>query len=158
MKAKIRSIDDLKVAGILIEVDSEKEKPDFPGHWTEFFKLLSQTGNLDSYRESYGYSKNYMETEGRTTFDYLIAMRIEDYRKVPEGFTEDIIPRGKYAVYTYRGELNPQSVREFYDNIYYRWLKEDGLTPRINECFEYYDSRFEKGSKESEYDVWVPVL
>lgn len=155
MRAEIRNIDDQRVAGMLIEVDSEKGETDFPGYWTEFFKILSETGNLDNYRISYGYSKNYVESGGKT---YLIAMGVEEYRVVPEGFTEDVIPGGRYAVYTYRGELNPQSVREFYDNIYCRWLKEDGLTPRRNECFEYYDSRFEEGSEGSEYDVWVPVL
>ncbi len=158
MKARIVSIEEIRVAGKLVEADSQKGDTDFPGAWKEYFEVLSKTGNLDWGREYFGYSKNYMERGGRTTFDYLISMRIDDYREVPHGFIKEIIPGGRYAIYTYRGELDSQRVREFYDNIYFRWLREDGLTPSRNECFEYYDSRFKEGTEESEYDVWVPVI
>lgn len=158
MKANIKTIDSLRLAGIMVKVDSEKGETDFSKYWTEFFKVLSTTGNLDGYRESFGYSKNYVEEGGRSLFDYLISMRVEDYRKIPEGFIEDVIPGGRYAVYTYMGEMTPERVKEFYNNIYYKWLAEDGLSPSRNECFEHYDSRFKEGSRKSEYDIWVPVV
>jgi len=99
-----------------------------------------------------------MWKKGEGTSSTTLSMRGEDYRKIPEGFIEDVIPGGRYAVYTYKGEMTPESVREFYNNIYYRWLAEDGLSPSRNECFEHYDSRFKEGSGKSEYDIWVPVV
>ena len=158
MRANIKTMEDLKVAGMLIKVDSKEGKTDIPKRWIEFMKILGETENMENFKECFGYSKNYMEEEGRVTFDYLISIKASDYREIPEGFAEDVIPGGKYAVYTYKGKLSPERVEEFYGNIYCKWLIEDDLSSGKNECFEYYDERFKEGSDESEFDVWVPVM
>lgn len=154
---RIEVIDKISLAGIKVEVDSLEKKKSMKEYWKKYVDILVEAGEIDNMRECYGYNENYIIKDGGVTFDYFIGMRKISYNKIPQGFLEADIPEGKYAVYTYRGIVTPELLEEFYENIFYRWLREEGLVHRINASFEYYGARYVCESGESEFDIWVPV-
>jgi len=154
---RIEIIDKISLAGIKVSVDTLEKKKILGEYWKKYVDILIEADEIDNMRECYGYNENYVVEKGEVTFDYFIGMRKSSYNKIPQGFLEADIPEGKYAVYTYRGIRTPELLEEFYENIFYRWLREEGLVHRMNASFEYYDARYVHESGESELDIWVPV-
>lgn len=125
--------------------------------WKGYIMDLLEIKELSNLKRCYGYRSHYDFSGDEIVFEYFIGMKTEDYDNPPVGFEEEVIPGGRYAVYTYRGYLTREGMKEFYTNIFYRWLKEEELEHRMDASFEYYDERYVEGDSKSEFEVWVPI-
>jgi|GEM_PF-1827777 len=156
MRAKIIDIRAKKITGMMVKLE-EVSEVNLMSAWENYIEILQETDEIENLRECYGYCKNYGVEEGKISLDYFMGMDSESYNLVPRGFSEEVVPGGKYAVYIYRGKIDQKKIKEFNEDIYYRWLEEDGLTPLRNEGVEYYGAKYKHGEEDSEFEMWIPV-
>lgn len=86
---------------------------------------------------------------------YLACTEVKSTDEIPKGMTAMIIPPGNYAVFTHRGSVEKVSHTMKY--IYGSWLPKSGKKLREAPEIEIYDQRFNPGSKDSEFDICIPV-
>ncbi len=76
---------------------------------------------------------------------------------LPEGMTWKKIPAHKYAKFTHKGKLD--TLGETYNYIYVIWMAESEYSYDDKAVeFEWYDSRFDIESEDSELDIYVPII
>lgn len=86
---------------------------------------------------------------------YTAGTEVRSFEDVPSGMNCIIIPAGRYAVFTHKGDLNSLPMTMKY--IYGSWLPKFGGRLREAPDFEVYDKRFKPDSKDSEFDIYIPI-
>lgn len=112
-------------------------------------------------------NKKYPDTRyGILTFDngtinYLITDEVISYESVPEGFVTFDIPKGTYAVCTFKGETFDQmvgnSMQNANDYLLSTWLPNSQYKHAESFSLELYDDRSRK-AKNPEMEIWQPVI
>lgn len=87
---------------------------------------------------------------------YMACTEVTNIEKIPEGLELKTIPAGEFAVFTHKGTLD--SYQQTLGNIFGLWLPASGKNLRNCPQFEYYDERFKLNSKDSEVDIYIPVV
>lgn len=154
MKAVIKELPELRIVGRKFTKVNDKIL-EMTSEWGKFFQDINGKVEIEKCDVSFGISSN-VDME-KKIFDYMIGLKKEVYTKIPEEFTEEVLPANKYAVYTFKGKIDGENVTEFMNNIFYKWMPEEKLEVALNICLEYYDSRWKDDSEESEFDVYVPI-
>ncbi len=91
-----------------------------------------------------------------TTFEKWAAVEVSDFEDVPAGLEKLAIPRGKYAVFTFKG-LHSEAV-QFLGHIFGTWLPNSGYKlddrPHFGIMGEKYHGPFDPESVE---DFYIPI-
>lgn len=95
-------------------------------------------------------------TPGTSEFTYFAGFEAKEDDPVPSGMATEMIPGGKYAVFTHKGAVSGiDAIYEFYNN---EWLPQSGYAGTGGIEFEVYDERFTGfEDRESEIDVYFPI-
>ena len=161
MRAQIKEIDEIVIAGRkflnVMPNENENFSLDFTKEWTKFFEDIKDVYDMSNYKEAFGLSENHKMIDGKVAMDYVICMRKEAFDKISSDFVVETIAGGKYAVYTYKGKIEDNKMRDFWNDIYSKWLSEDNLEPLMGQSFEYYDHRWQGDSENSELDIYSPI-
>lgn len=89
-------------------------------------------------------------------FTEVVAVEVQTFEGVPEGFVTKEIPGGKYAVFTHRGPLG--ALTQTFDYIWGTWFLATKEELDCREDFELYDERFlGYEHPESEVDLYIPI-
>jgi AraC family transcriptional regulator len=86
---------------------------------------------------------------------YVAGASVTASAPVPPGMTRLEVPTGKYAVFIHKGPL--ENLAHTTKAIYAEWFPRSCLTMRRTPHLEIYDSRFNLGAPDSEFDICVPV-
>ncbi|SHF69548.1 AraC family transcriptional regulator [Flavobacterium fontis] len=91
-----------------------------------------------------------------TAFEKWAALEVDAYTTIPDGMQKLIIPAGRYAVFTYRGDGSNAS--DFFRSIFTQWLPEAQLQWENRPQFEVLSEKYQKNSPDSEELIFIPVL
>jgi AraC family transcriptional regulator len=94
-----------------------------------------------------------LPTEGE--YFYIAAAEVSDFAGAPKGMLQRVIPAGRYAAFTHKGNLD--HLEQTMKDIYVAWLPKSGCRRRKAPDLEIYDHRFVPGSDQSEFDILIPV-
>ena len=86
---------------------------------------------------------------------YLAGLAVRECAQVPVGMTAQAVNAHAYAVFVHVGAMAglTQTVGWIYD----AWLPESNYERDEDLYFEYFDDRFQPGSRDSVVFLWVPV-
>ncbi|MDP4178478.1 MAG: GyrI-like domain-containing protein [Bacillota bacterium] len=148
MEGKIVVVKEVKAIGIVYF--GNNMKGEIPELWNVFNKSYTKIKHKSSTNLYYGICDDMPDEQGR--FHYTACAEVDSIEEIPEGMEVKIIPDGKYAVYTYIGEL--KNLGDFYNSIFSKWMIESGYEIDYRPQFELYDERF---MKNGEFDIYVPI-
>jgi AraC family transcriptional regulator len=131
--------------------------PVIPGLWDSYVKRIEEIVGRTS-DASLGVVRGVPpeESEHEQQLYYLAGAEVEPSAAIPEGMSEENIPAGKYAKFTYRGHIT--RIGEIYGFIYGDWFPRSGYRRTSGPEFELYDERFRHDSDTSELDIYIPVV
>ncbi len=146
MSVKIVTLEAQKAVGLVYR--GQNENGEIPRLWDVFngrYKELKPSSPVC-------YGLCYMDSEDNS-FAYMAGVSVSDLETVPEGMEVTSIPAGHYAVFTFTEHIS--KIKEFWDEIYTRYLPENSLVPLNQMSFELYDERFQQNG---ECDIYIPVV
>lgn len=148
MEGKIININGFKAVGITYF--GNNNKGEIPELWNVFNKNYNNIRNKSKSMLCYGICDDMPDKEGR--FHYTACAEVEGFDDIPEGMDAKIVPQGKYAVYTFKGDL--KELGQFYDDIFQKWMPSDEYEMDYRPQLELYDERF---MANGEFDVYIPI-
>jgi predicted transcriptional regulator YdeE len=122
--------------------------------WDKFFARFSELG-IEAAGIFYGVSTPADENIPTLTMHYLAGAAAPDSLVLPEGFSEFIVPAGKYLFFTHAGPI--EGIGATANELYTNYLPSSGLVPRSAPHLELYDERFDHESATCEMDLLVPI-
>ena len=103
------------------------------------------------------YGPTYFEKFDAThEFERWALVEVENIDQVPDGMEPFLIPRGSYAVFTFKG--SSKEVTDFFQFIYTTWLPSSGYVLDQRPHFEILGARYKNEDPESEEEIWIPVI
>lgn len=90
-----------------------------------------------------------------TEFEKWAAVAVSDFDDVPDGLEAFTIPKGKYAVFHYKG--TPENGAEAFKYIFQQWLPQSGYLLDNRPHFELLGEKYKNNSPESEEEIWIPI-
>ncbi len=125
--------------------------------WDELVAKLDQIENRATKR-TYGVEK-YPEDYGplNNNFEYIAAVDVTSFTKVPEGLITFELPERHYVVYTFKGIATPETMTQFFANIYGQWILNLPYEMYSDFDFELYDEHYSPGNVDSFMRVCIPV-
>ena len=88
-------------------------------------------------------------------FDYLCALDVADFSRVPDDWTRLRIAARRYAVFRHRGHIS--TIRATWHAIWNGWLPRSGLQAADAPDFERYDRHFDPASGVGGVEIWLPL-
>ena len=86
---------------------------------------------------------------------YMAGAEVKNFDLVPDGMMTKVIPAGRYAVFTHKGQL--ETLEHTMNYIYGSWLPKSGEELRDAPDLEIYGERFKYGQEDSEVDLYIPI-
>jgi len=124
--------------------------------WSDFISGIHEIPNRKDLNTTYGislFNENFIP--GKVDIDYFAACEVLNGDDIPEGYEILKLDSTKYAVFTYRGEI--EKLGEFYGKIHRNLLPENNLIPSGKPELELYDERYAPDSVNSEFDIYIPI-
>ena len=159
MKPKITTIDQMKVVGLVCNTTLKNNQ--IPALWEKFIKRMKEVKNKINCPRSYGVClsetiKEVKDFSEDSKYQYMACVEVDNFNDVPKGMITRVIPKGKYAVFTHKGDL--ANLRHTYDYIYGTWANKTKFKLDSRDDFELYDERFDRDNIEkSEFDIYIPI-
>lgn len=156
MEYKIVEKNEIKLVGLQERIIMPNNT--IPQLWERFMEKSSEI--KDGVKTAwYGVADN-MASE-TYEFDETVALEVPNFDNVPEGMTTKVIAPQKYLVFTYKGKImcddGEPKLQKTYDYIYGKLLPSTEFLVDKSFNFELYDERFQPGSDDSEFDIYVPI-
>ncbi len=122
-----------------------------PSQWQRF---VPHIGTLPGQIGGVAYGVRY-NNDDDGNFDYLCAVQVADFSRLPSEWTRLRIPAQRYAVFEHRDHVS--TIRRTWHTIFSKWLPESGHrvmdAPELERYAEGFDSRTGVGGIE----IWVPI-
>jgi AraC family transcriptional regulator len=83
------------------------------------------------------------------------CMEVTDFDVIPQGMLTYILPRGKYAVFNYKGL--PSTAAPFFNYIFTEWIPNSIYQIDNRPHFEILGKKYSNSNPESEEEVWIPI-
>ncbi len=83
------------------------------------------------------------------------VVAVDDFDNIPEEMEHITVPKGKYAVFTYKGL--PSEGGQFFQQIFEVWLPQSGYAVDNRPHFEILGEKYKNDSPESEEEIWIPI-
>ena len=125
--------------------------------WAEIRQRIQQIEYVKNGR-TYGVQK-YPENFNplNNIFEYIAAVEVTKFGSIPEGLIGFELPERHYVVYTYKGEVNPETMTQLYANIYGQWIFNLPYEMHCDFDFEFYDENFNPGQPDSYMSIYIPI-
>ncbi len=161
MQPKIKELEEIKVVGIgncFISILSP-DKNNFvviPKLWDNYNKRSSEITGRKAHRDlGVCFQPDANQKKHPDECFYIACAEVESFDVIPEGMMTKVIPPGKYAIFTHKGQL--EKLQHTMNYIYGAWLAKSGQKLREAPDLEIYDERFKFGSVDSELDIYIPI-
>ena len=148
MEAKIKIVDEFKAVGI--SYFGNNENGEIIKLWAAFNSRYMEIKNKSQYGITYGICDDMPDSECR--FHYVAAAEVDNLESIPEGMKTIVVPKGKYAVYTFKDTLD--KLGKFYEDLFTKVMPEAGYELDMRPQFELYDERY---MKNGEFDLYMPI-
>lgn len=148
MEGIISNIEGFKAIGITYF--GNNQNGEIPNLWEAFNKSYMSIPHKSKSMLCYGICDDEPDSEGR--FHYTACAEVDSLEALPEGMNVKVVPKGKYIIFTYSGNL--KDLGEFYNNIFAKWLPLSGCEIDYRPQFELYDERF---MNSGEFDIYIPI-
>ena len=90
-------------------------------------------------------------------FSEIAAAQVDSFKDLPKPFVPKILKGGRYAVFTYTGELS--GLMDLYSYIWGTWFLDTKETLDARDDFELYDDRFlGMDNPDSQIEIYIPIL
>jgi AraC family transcriptional regulator len=99
-----------------------------------------------------GYGVHRLHADRR---EYLAGLAVRKAGTIPAGMAAQQIPANVYAVFLHRGLAT--DLMQTIEEILRVWLPESGYHWAGDYFFEYYDDRFQPGSRDSVIFIYLPI-
>ena len=93
--------------------------------------------------------------DGAGSYDYLCAMQVADFSRVPEGWMCLRVAPRRYAVFRHRGHIS--TIRATWHTLWHEWLPQSGLQAADAPDFERYDHHFDPATGVGGVEIWLPL-
>lgn len=140
----------LLVAGVS-EHYSEGNVAGIPAQWQRFAPYLGAIPGQTGGRTTYGVCYN---VDG-VGMDYMCAVEVKDFAKVPRELSRLSIGEHLYAVFTHQGHVT--AFKAMWKAIFTDWLPGSGYEIAQAPDFERYGEAFDPARGEGTLEIWVPV-
>jgi len=155
MEPKFKETQDVKVIGLMASF-SEDTKHGIPDLWNKFGPRM---GEIEARLEGCTYGVCFPATLGDDTFEYMAAVPVANFDKVPDGMVARVMPAHKYAVFTHKmGEDSLHNdLQKSVQYIWGTWLPASGFEQARVPDFELYDGRMDAAAGTGEFDLYIPI-
>ncbi|MFK8006131.1 MAG: GyrI-like domain-containing protein [Saprospiraceae bacterium] len=101
------------------------------------------------------YPEGYFSTFNPTTYFKKHALiEVLDLENIPEGMKSFTLPKGKYAVFTFKGYVPNQANFEY---IFSTWLPNSAFDLDERPHFDILSEKIQQKSNDAFQEVWIPV-
>jgi AraC family transcriptional regulator len=140
----------LLVAGIS-KTYTHETMANIPAQWQEFGPYLGRVpGQIG--KHAYGVIYN---ADDEDTYDYLCAVQVSDFTKVPKALGKLRIAPQKYAVFTQPGHIS--TIRGTWNSVWSQWLPDSTFEAADAPVFELYPETFDPRTGNGGFELWVPI-
>ncbi len=158
MQPRVVELPEFTVTGF--EIYGNLEKNNYSKAWQ---KISNEEHFIDaSCQGDFSYGIELYQKEAKAKWHYLAGCEMLDpldfSEKMGVELSTRVIPKNRYVVFTYNGEITLKRMGALYSYIFKEWLPQNGYQPAGYYNFERYDDRF-RGAKEarSEFELFVPI-
>ena len=117
-------------------------------------KEISNSKSQDVY-DLITYPKGYFLTFDPTAyFKKHVLIEVSDLENIPEGMESFILPKGKYAVFTFKGYVPNQANFEY---IFSTWLPNSDFQLDDRPHFDILSEKIQQKSNDAYQEIWIPV-
>jgi len=155
MEPRIETIEEKSFIGMSIEMSLADNKTfQLFSKFMPRKKEISNLKNHDVY-DLIIYPKNYFATFNPTTYFKKHALvEVLDLENIPEEMESFILPKGKYAVFTFKGYVPNQANFEY---IFTQWLPNSEYNLDDRPHFDILSEKIQQKSNDAFQEVWIPV-
>lgn len=141
--------EEFKIVGLDCETSVQQCKEVLPQLWEKLMQRFQEIKETIDEKTMYGVC---YEGKGNN-FRYIAAVKVKDFKELPEGMVKETMPASKYAKFTHKGKID--KIGETYYQIENQ-LKKEGIREK-GIWIEIYDERFKDGQEDSETDILVMI-
>ncbi|NBI27527.1 GyrI-like domain-containing protein [Chengkuizengella marina] len=149
--------DEFKIAGLQCrsQMKENEDQKEIGQLWEQFMGSMPNIKNKTKANTTYGLCFDFDPQTNE--YSYVSGVEIDDSNiSLPDKVVVKTIPASRYAVFTYKGDMN--GVGDAFKYIYETWLPQSGEKPLDDYSFELYDERFlGPNDKNSETDIYIPL-
>ncbi|CAN5664737.1 hypothetical protein BH10BAC5_BH10BAC5_28740 [soil metagenome] len=154
MEPVVKNYHAFKAVGM--KVTGQNMNNEISNMWKEYFSKSQSLKNVKEGGYYYGVCSPMSQNTKEKGFDYIACREVNNFNDVPEGMVTVDIPEGKYAMFTYKGNI--MKISTIYNYIFGEWVKKTDMKPdNDRNDFELYDERFKGEEDDSELDIYIPI-
>ena len=90
-----------------------------------------------------------------TEFEKWAAVKVKDFKNIPDGMEKLIIPSGLYAVFPFKGKDNDAA--KMYQYILGTWLPNSEYQLDNRPHFAVMGEKYKNNDPDSEEEFWIPI-
>lgn len=124
--------------------------------WNDFAKRVQEIPEVLEPDKAYQVCVFEGSDPATEEFTFIAGMAVNEKAPIPEGMIAHTVPEANYAVFEHRGLLD--SLHNTYQYIFGVWMNENGCQMAETDSLEVYDQRFKPNSRDSVFEIWVPLL
>lgn len=129
-----------------------------PALWGHFMQRKSEIKNVLGGQKVFGICACINDPKLKKHKDecfYMACVEVDSLTHVPEGMQSFIVPSGRFAVFTHKGQIT--NIEHTMKYIFGSWLAQSGEKLRDAADLEVYGDKFKLGSDDSELDIYIPI-
>jgi AraC family transcriptional regulator len=155
MEPKLVETEEFKVIGMMANFNDDTKKG-IPDLWSAFGPRM---GEVSTRIEGTTYGVCFPTALDQENFDYMAAVPVENFDKIPDGMVARTIPAHKFAVFTHKtgDDTMHNDLQKSVQYIWGTWLPNSGYEHAKVPDFELYDSRMDPMTGSGEFDLYLPV-
>lgn len=127
--------------------------------WRAFMprrREIINASNTDLYSlQVYSVNHSFSFFDPEVVFEKWALAEVHSFDQLPEGMETFVLPRGLYAVFPYKG--NMQGAAAFFGRIFIEWLPQSGYMTDHRPHFEILGEKYKNGDPDSEEEIWIPI-
>jgi len=156
MNVRIENLPEKKLIGMKVTM-SISENTTFL-LWHRFMQRRKEiTNNVsDDFISMQLYDKSHFKAfNPNAKFEKWATVEVSDFEKIPDGMEPFVLPAGLYAVFIYK--VSEWDGTTIFNSIFEEWLPNSEYQLDSRPHFEVLGKKYDKDSKDSEEEIWIPV-
>ncbi|MBQ4916224.1 GyrI-like domain-containing protein [Maribacter sp. MMG018] len=155
MAPRIEFVEDKILVGVSLSMSlAENKTKDLWGSFMVRNKEIKNRTNSE-YISLQVYPKDYYYNFSPVNkFVKWALAEVTDVNVVPEGMEVFMLPKGRYAVFDYKGMPNDATIFTY---IFQEWLPHSGYQLANRPHFEVLGDKYKNNDPNSEEQIWIPI-
>ncbi|MEB2775272.1 GyrI-like domain-containing protein [Algoriphagus sp. D3-2-R+10] len=127
--------------------------------WKSFIPKKNEIQNSEGSElysvEVYDSPAYFVSFDPAAEFEKWAAVKVEDFKDIPEGLDTIIIPTGLYAVFPFRGMASEAT--KMYQYIFGSWVPDSAYEIDNRPHFALMGEKYKNNDPNSEEELWIPI-